>query len=175
MSFSFAEVELQSLDVKPLVGHLASWNYFMSLRTPENLKWLKAYRDWSQKHNVAQKVTGDPMMHAYVHVHLWAKAANKAQSTQVDSVLAALPGLEIDSPVGKYKVDEKNHHTWKPVYIGKIREDGQFDVVWKTKSWVEPEPWSPVTYAHRACDWSHGGKGTYDVVGGKRVYLSARS
>src|SRR5256886_1463552 len=122
-----------------------------------------------------QCVTDDPMMHAYIHVHLWAKAVQKAESTDVEKVLKALEGLEIPSPVGKYKVDEKNHHTWKPVYIGKIREDGQFDVVWKTKSWVRPAPWSEVTYPGRDCDWSNGGKGSFDVVGGKRMWLSDKS
>src|SRR5207244_3991995 len=135
MSYSFAEVELQTLDVKPLVGHLASWNYFMSLKTPDNLKWVKAYKEWCKGHSIPDKqcVTDDPMMHAYIHVHLWAKAVQKAESTDVEKVLKALEGLEIPSPVGKYKVDEKNHHTWKPVYIGKIREDGQFDVVWNRR------------------------------------------
>ena len=177
MSFSFAEVELQTLDVKPLVGHLASWNYFMSLKTPENLKWVKAYKEWCKGHGIPDKqcVTDDPMMHAYIHVHLWAKAVQKAESTDVEKVLKALEGLEIPSPVGKYKVDEKNHHTWKPVYIGKIREDGQFDVVWKTKSWVRPAPWSGVTYPGRDCDWSNSGKGSFDVVGGKRMWLSDKS
>ena len=176
MSFSFAEVELQTLDVKPLVGHLASWNYFMSLRTPENMRWLKAYKAWCGTHGTPDKqcVTDDPMMHAYVHVHLWAKAVAKAESTDVDAVLRALEGLQIDSPVGKYKVDEKNHHTWKPVYIGKIRSDGQFEVVWKSKGWVHPEPWSTVTYPNRECDWSRKGKGTYDLVEGKRVWLSEK-
>ena len=176
MSYSFAEVELQTLDVKPLVGHLASWNYFMSLKTPENLKWVKAYKAWCAGHNIPEKqcVTDDPMMHAYIHVYLWAKAVEKAKSTEVDKVLKALEGLEVPSPVGKYKVDPKNHHTWKPVYIGKIRADGQFDVVWRSKGWVAPEPWSKVTYANRACDWSGGGKGTYDLVGGKRVWLSEK-
>jgi len=176
MSFSFAEVELQTLDVKPLAGHFASWNYFMSLKTPDNIKWVKAYKDWAKAHNIPDKqaVTDDPMMHAYVHVHLWATAAKKAESTDVDKVLKALEGLEVPSPVGKYKVDEKNHHTWKPVYIGKIREDGQFDVVWRSKGPVAPEPWSPVTYPGRACDWSKGGKGTYDTVAGKRVWLSEK-
>jgi urea transport system substrate-binding protein len=176
MSFSFAEVELQTLDVKPLVGHLASWNYYMSLRTPQNLRWVKAYKAWCAKHGTPDKqcVTDDPMMHAYVHVHLWAKAVAKAESTDVDAVLRALEGLEIDSPVGKYKVDPKNHHTWKPVYIGKIRPDGQFEVVWKSKGWVHPEPWSTVTYPSRECDWSNGGKGTYDLVEGKHVWLSER-
>lgn len=176
ISYSFAEVELQTLDVKPLVGHLASWNYYMSIKTPQNLKWVKAYKEWCSKRGISEKqcVTDDPMMHAYIHVKLWAKAVEKAKSTDVDRVLKALEGLEIDSPVGKYKVDEKNHHTWKPVYIGKIREDGQFDIVWKTKDWVRPEPWSQLTYPGRDCDWSDGGKGTYDMVNGKRVYLSEK-
>jgi urea transport system substrate-binding protein len=146
----------------------------MSLKTPQNMKWIKSYKEWCAKHNIADKqcVTDDPMMHAYLHVHLWAKAVEKAGSTDVDKVLKALEGLEIDSPVGKYKVDEKNHHTWKPVYIGKIKEDGQFDVVWKTKEWVAPEPWSELTYPGRACDWSGDGKGSFDMVDGKRSWLS---
>jgi urea transport system substrate-binding protein len=174
ISFSFAEVELQALDVKPLAGHLASWNYYMSLKTPQNIKWIKSYKDWCAKQNIPDKqcVTDDPMMHAYIHVHLWAKAVAKAGSTEVDKVLKALEGLEIDSPVGKYKVDEKNHHTWKPVFIGKIKEDGQFDIVSKSSTWVAPEPWSELTYPGRACDWSGDGKGSFDMVDGKRSWLS---
>jgi urea transport system substrate-binding protein len=174
VSFSFAEVELQTLDVKPLEGHLASWNYFMALKTPQNFQWVKAYKAWCQKRNIPDKqcVTDDPMMHAYLQVKLWAKAVEKAGSTDVDEVLTALEGLQISSPVGKYKVDEKNHHTWKPVYIGKIRADGQFDIVWKTRTWVRPEPWSQLTYPGRACDWSGDGQGTYDTVKGSRVWLS---
>ena len=177
MSFSFAEVELQTLDVKPLVGHLASWNYFMSLKTPENLKWVNAWKAWAKKANIPDKqaVTDDPMMHAYVHVKLWADAVKKAESTDIDKVLKAIEGLQVTSPVGKYKVDAENHHTWKPVYIGKIRPDGQFEVVWKTKDWVRPEPRSTVTYPGRGCDWSKGGKGTFDTVGGKRMWLSEKS
>jgi urea transport system substrate-binding protein len=113
-------------------------------------------------------------MHAYMHVKLWAKAVEEAKSTDVEKVLKALEGLTLDSPVGKYKVDEKNHHTWKPVYIGKIRPDGQFDIVWKTQEWVPPQPWSELTYPGRACDWSDGGKGTYDTAEGKRVWLSEK-
>jgi urea transport system substrate-binding protein len=176
MSYSFAEVELQTLDVKPLVGHLASWNYFMSIKNPENLKWVKAWKEWAKKAGIPDKqaVTDDPMMHAYVHVHLWAKAAQKAESTDVDKVLKAIENLQISSPVGKYKVDPENHHTWKPVFIGKIRADGQFDIVKRTPDWVRPEPWSNVTYPGRGCDWSKGGKGTFDTVGGKRVWLSEK-
>jgi len=172
ISFSVAEVELQSLDVKPLVGHLASWNYFMSLKTPENIAWIHRYKKYAAAHGIAHPVTDDPMMHAYVQVKLWAKAVQKAHSTDVDKVLTALEGLEIDSPVGPYKVDMKNHHTWKPVYIGKINENGQFDIVWKTKGWIRPEPWSQLSYPGRQCDWSDNAKGTYDMVNGQRQYLS---
>ncbi|MBI1846761.1 MAG: urea ABC transporter substrate-binding protein [Candidatus Rokubacteria bacterium] len=177
MSFSFAEVELQTLDVKPLVGHFASWNYFMSLKNPENAKWVTSWKAWAKKagYTDKQQVTDDPMMHAYVHVKLWAEATKKAESTEVDRVLKAIEGLQVSSPVGKYKVDAENHHTWKPVFIGKIREDGQFEIVHRTKDWVRPAPWSDVTYPGRGCDWSKGGKGSFDMVGGKRVWLSEKS
>jgi len=176
ISFSFAEVELQTLDVKPLVGHLASWNYFMSLRTPQNVKWTAAYKAWAKKAGIPDKqaVVDDPMMHAYLQVKLWAKAVEKAKTTDVDAVLKALEGLTVDSPVGEYKVDVQNHHTWKPVYIGKIRADGQFEIVWKTTGAVRPEPWSTLTYPGRGCDWSNGGLGTYDTPGGKRSYLAGK-
>ena len=168
ISYSFAEVELQTLDVKPLVGHLASWNYFMSLKTPENLKWVKAYKAWCAGHNIPEKqcVTDDPMMHAYIHVCLWAKAVEKAKSTEVDKVLKALEGLEVPSPVGKYKVDPKNHHTWKPVYIGKIRADGQFDVVWKTPGLVPGDAWSDFLPGSKdlEADWVKLKCGNYNKV-----------
>jgi urea transport system substrate-binding protein len=173
ISYSFAEVELTALDTKPLVGHLASWNYYMSLKTPQNLKWTAAYKAYTAKKGIKSAITDDPMMHGYLQVKLWAKAVEKAGSTDVDKVLKALEGLEIDSPVGPYKVDPQNHHTWKPVYIGKILADGQFEVVWKTPAAVKPEPWSDVTYPGRACDWSGDGQGTYDTKEGKRAYLTA--
>lgn len=174
MAFSVAEQELVGLDTKPLAGHLASWNYYQSIKTPQNIKWIRSYKAWCASHGISEKqcVTDDPMMHAYTHVKLWARAVEKAGTTDVDAVLRALEGLEIDSPIGPYKVDEKNHHTWKPVYIGKIREDGQFDIVWKTDGPIRPKPWSEVTYPGRACDWSGDGQGTFDLVDGKRVYLS---
>jgi len=177
MSYSFAEVELQTLDVKPLVGHLASWNYFMSIKSPANAKWVASWKAWAKKAGMTDKqaVTDDPMMHAYIHVKLWAEAAKKAESTDVDKVLKAIENLQVPSPVGPYKVDPENHHTWKPVFIGKIREDGQFDIVHRTKQWVRPAPWSDVTYPGRGCDWSKGGKGTFDTVNGKRVWLSDKS
>ena len=137
MSFSFAEVELQTLDIKPLVGHLASWNYFMSLKTPQNLKWVKAYKDWAKKrHPDKQAVTDDPMMHAYMHVKLWAEGGQEGRQHRSRQGAEGAWRASKSSPVGKYKVDEKNHHTWKPVYIGKIRADGQFEMVWRSNGWV---------------------------------------
>ena len=174
MSYSFAEVELQALDTKPLVGHLAAWNYYMSVKTPQNLKWMAAYKAYAAKKGIKSAITDDPMMHGYLQVKLWAAAVNKAGSTDVDKVLKALEGLEIDSPVGPYKVDLENHHTAKPVYIGKILADGQFEIVWKTAGPVRPEPWSEVTYPGRMCDWSKDGQGTYDTVDGKRKYLTGK-
>src|SRR5260370_40584801 len=114
------------------------------------------------------------MMHADVHVHLRAKAVAKAEWPDVDAVLRALEGLESDSPGGKYKVDPKNHHTWKPVYLGKIRPDGQVEVVWKSKGWVHPEPGSSGTDPSREGDWGSGGKGTYAVGQGRDVRLAER-
>ena len=148
----------------------------MSIKSPENQKWVKAWKEWAKKAGMSDKqaVTDDPMMHAYVHVKLWAEAVKKAESTDVDKVLKAVENLQVSSPVGKYKVDAENHHTWKPVFIGKIREDGQFDIVKRTPEWVRPEPWSRVTYPERGCDWSKGGKGTFDKVQGKRVWLSEK-
>jgi urea transport system substrate-binding protein len=177
ISFSIAEVELQALDTKPLVGHLASWNYYMSLKTPENIKWTAAYKAYTAKKGIKSAITDDPMMHGYLQVKLWAEAVKKAGSTDVEKVLKALEGLTIPSPVGPYAVDKENHHTAKPVYIGKILADGQFEVVWKTPAAVRPEPWSDVTYPGRACDWSGGGQGTYDPdpkTAGGRKYLSGK-
>lgn len=173
MSFIFAEAELQHMDIKPMVGHLAAWNYFMSLPYSRNFLWLSTYRLWCQTHHIpdAQCVTSDSMMHAYMQVKLWAKAVERAQSTDIDPVRRVLAGMSINSPGGKYRVDAYNHHTWKPVYIGKIRPDGQFDVVWKTKDWIRPKPWSNLLHRRRGCDWSDGGKGTYDVVSGSRVWV----
>ncbi len=171
MSFSFAESELRYMNIKPMVGHMAAWNYFMSLPYSRNFLWLSTYQLWCHTHNIpdAQCVTSDLMMHAYIQVKLWAKAVERARSTDTASVQRVLAGMSINSPGGKYRVDAYNHHTWKPVYIGKIRPNGQFDAVWKTKDWIRPQPWSDILHQIRSCDWSEHGKGTYDVVSGNRI------
>jgi len=147
VAFSVGEEELRGVDAKPLVGHLAAWNYFMSLKNPENDKFIKMYKDWAKKAklpNADKAVTNDPMEATYVGIHMWKQAVEKAKSTDVDKVIAAMGGQSFKAPSGMtIKMDEKNHHLHKPVFIGEVRADGQFNVVWKTAGPVKAEPWSP--------------------------------
>ncbi|GMV54604.1 MAG: urea ABC transporter substrate-binding protein [Betaproteobacteria bacterium] len=147
VAFSVGEEELRGVDTKPLVGHLAAWNYFMSLKNAENDKFIKMYRDWAKKKKLANAdkvVTNDPMEATYVGIHMWKQAVEKAKSTDVDKVIGAMAGQSFKAPSGfTIKMDEKNHHLHKPVFVGEVRADGQFNVVWKTKGPVRAAPWSP--------------------------------
>ncbi|KXB31297.1 branched-chain amino acid ABC transporter substrate-binding protein [Dechloromonas denitrificans] len=147
VAFSVGEEELRGVDTKPLVGHLASWNYFMSLKNPENDKFVKMYRDWAKKQklpNADKVVTNDPMEATYIGIHMWKQAVEKAKSTDTDKVIAAMAGQTFKAPSGIIsKMDEKNHHLHKSVFIGEVKADGQFNVVWKTPGPVKAQPWSP--------------------------------
>ena len=147
VAFSVGEEELRGVDTKPLVGHLAAWNYFQSLKNPENTKFIKMYKDWAVKNklpNASTVVTNDPMEATYIGIHMWKQAVEKAKSTDVDKVIAAMGGQTFKAPSGfTVKMDEKNHHLHKPVFIGEIKADGQFNVVWKTPGPVKAQPWSP--------------------------------
>ncbi|GHU31367.1 urea ABC transporter substrate-binding protein [Betaproteobacteria bacterium] len=147
VAFSVGEEELRGVDTKPLVGHLASWNYFMSLKNPENDKFVKLYKDWAQKQklpNADKVVTNDPMEATYIGLHMWKQAVEKARSTDVDQVIAAMAGQTFAAPSGiTSKMDEKNHHLHKSVFIGEVKADGQFNVVWKTPGPIKAQPWSP--------------------------------
>ena len=147
VAFSVGEEELRGVDTKPLVGQLASWNYFESLKNPENTKFVKMYKDWAKKQklpNADKVVTNDPMEATYVGIHMWKQAVEKAKSTDTDKVIAAMAGQTFKAPDGfTIKMDEKNHHLHKPVFIGEVRADGQFNVVWKTPGPIRAEPWSP--------------------------------
>ena len=147
VAFSVGEEELRGVDTKPLVGHLAAWNYFMTLKNPANDGFTKAYRAWAVKQglpNADKVVTNDPMEATYIGGYMWKQAVEKAKSTDVDKVIAAMAGQTFKAPSGfTIKMDEKNHHLHKPVFIGEIRADGQFDVVWKTPGPVKAAPWSP--------------------------------
>ncbi len=147
VAFSVGEEELRGVDTKPLVGHLAAWNYFQSIRNPVNTafinKW-KAYAKAKKLPNANTVVTNDPMEATYIGIYMWKQAVEKAKSTDVDKVIAAMAGQKFKAPSGfEVKMDERNHHLHKPVFIGEIKADGQFNVVWKTKGPVRAQPWSP--------------------------------
>lgn len=144
VAFSVGEEELRGVDTKPLLGHLAAWNYFMSLKNADNDKFIKMYKDWAKKAklpNADKVVTNDPMEATYFGMHMWKQAVEKAKTTDVDKVIAAMAGQTFKSPTGfTIKMDETNHHSHRPVFIGEVRADGQFNVVWKTKGPVRAAP-----------------------------------
>ena len=136
LSVSIAEEEVRGIGADVMVGHMASWNYYQTTDTPENKKFVEAYR----KKFGEKRVTADPIEAGYVGVYLWAKAAEKAGSLEVEKVRMAARGLEFAAPEGKVRVHDTNQHISKPVRIGKVRADGMFDEVWSTPSAVEPDP-----------------------------------
>ncbi|TRX76721.1 urea ABC transporter substrate-binding protein [Pseudomonas mangiferae] len=147
VAFSVGEEELRGIDTKPLVGQLAAWNYFQSLDNPANAAFVEAWKAYAKAKNLPNyqtAVTNDPMEATYVGLHLWAQAVEKAGSTEVDKVRTAMAGQTFAAPDGyTIKMDEKNHHLHKPVMIGEVQEDGQFNVVWQTDGPVRAQPWSP--------------------------------
>ena len=162
MAFSVAEDELRSMDTTALVGHLTAWNYFQSIDSAGNKKFVSDFKSYCKKNGLpggAQRVTDDPIEAAYFGVHVWKQAVEKAGDTDVDAVRKAVYGLEFDAPGGKKKMDAVNHHTHKPVLIGEIRKDGQFAIISQTDL-VRPEPWSEYTNPEKGCDWVNH-KGTH--------------
>jgi urea transport system substrate-binding protein len=147
VAFSVGEEELRGVDTKPLVGHLAAWNYFMSLKNPENDEWKKKWAAYTKAKKLPyadKPLTNDPMEAAYIGVYMWKQAAEKAKSFDVDKVTAAMAGQTLKAPSGIVsKMDEKNHHLYKAVFIGEVKADGQFNVVWQTKGPIKAQPWSP--------------------------------
>jgi urea transport system substrate-binding protein len=147
MAFSVGEEELRGMDTKPLVGHLAAWNYFESVKNPVNAEFIKKWKAYAKAKNLpnaATAVTSDPMEATYIGIHMWKQAVEQAGSTDVDKVIAAMGGQTFKAPDGfTVEMDKTNHHLHKPVYIGEIRGDGQFNSVWKTKGPIRAQPWSP--------------------------------
>lgn len=148
VAFSVGEEELRGVDTKPLVGHLAAWNYFMSIKNPTNAEFIKKWTAYAKAKNIAghkdKPLTNDPMEATYIGINMWAQAVKKAGSTDTDKVIAAMAGQTFPAPGGfMSKMDEKNHHLHKPVFIGEVKADGQFKVVWKTPGPVKAQPWSP--------------------------------
>ncbi|MGA7983264.1 MAG: urea ABC transporter substrate-binding protein [Chromatiaceae bacterium] len=139
VAFSVGEEELSGIDTKPLVGHLAAWNYFMSVDTPANEKFIK---EWHSFIKDPKRVTNDPMEAHYIGFNLWVKAVEKAGTTDPDKVAAAIIGLEVPNLTGGTAKLLPNHHITKPVLIGEIQDDGQFQVVWQTDKEVPGDAWS---------------------------------
>ena len=126
----------------------------MSLKNPVNDAWKKEWAAYAKKMKLPgadKAITNDPMEATYVGMMMWKQAVEKAKSTDPDKVIAAMAGQTFASPNGfTMKMDETNHHLWKPVFIGEIQADGQFKVVWKTKGTIRAQPWSPFIPETRA-------------------------
>ncbi len=147
VALSVGEEELRGVDTKPLVGHLAAWNYFMSIKSPANTTFVKKWSDYAKAKGIAghkdKPLTNDPMEATYIGFMMWAQAVTKAKSTDTDKVIAAMAGQTYPAPGGFMStMDKENHHLHKPVFIGEIKADGQFNVVWKTPGPVVADPWS---------------------------------
>ena len=139
VAFSVGEEELSGFDTAPLVGHLAAWNYFMSAPSEANDEFIDS---WHKFIKDDKRVTNDPMEATYIGFNMWAKAVEKAGTTDVDKVEAAMIGIEVPNLTGGVAKMNKNHPLSKPVLIGEIQEDGQFDIVWETDDVVPGDAWT---------------------------------
>ena len=139
MAFSVGEEELAGLDTAPLVGHLAAWNYFESVDTPENKKFIA---DWHKFIKNNKRTTNDPMEAHYIGFNMWVKAVEKAGTTDPDKVIDAMIGVSVPNLTGGYSTMMPNHHITKPVLIGEIQADGQFETVSRTPGLVMGDEWS---------------------------------
>lgn len=139
VAFSVGEEELAGLDTAPLVGHLAAWNYFQSVDTPENEAFIEAWRAFTKND---KRVTNDPMEAHVIGFNMWIKAVEKAGTTEPDEVIDSIVGVSVPNLSGGYSTMMPNHHITKPVLIGEIQADGQFETVWQTPGLVVGDEWS---------------------------------
>jgi len=140
VAFSVGEEELAGIDTKPLLGHLAAWNYFQSVKNPTNAAFVAQWKAFIKN---PKRVTNDPMEAHVIGFQMWVQAVQQAGSTNVDAVRQAMYGQKVKSPSGYDIVMHPNHHLSKPVMIGEIKADGQFEIVWQTKGPIVAEAWSP--------------------------------
>jgi len=139
VAFSVGEEELAGVDTKNLVGHLAAWNYFQSVKDKTNDEFIAKWKTFTKN---PKRVTNDPMEAHVIGFNMWVKAVEKAGTVDPDKVIDTLPGIEAANLTGGVSKMLPNHHITKPVMIGEIRADGQFDVVWQTKGLVPGDAWS---------------------------------
>ena len=156
MSVSIAEEEVKAIGPEYLKGHYAAWNYFMTVDSPANKKFVDAFK---AKYG-ADRVTNDPMEAAYIAVYLWKQAVEKAKTTELEAVRKAALGQSLEAPEGTVTL-ENNHHISKVVRIGEVKEDGQFNIVFATPKAVSPIPWNQFVAETKgySCDWSDPAKG----------------
>jgi urea transport system substrate-binding protein len=160
VAFSVGEEELSGIDTKPLVGHLAAWNYFMSVDDPANDAFIEAWQAYIKND---KRVTNDPMEAHYIGFNMWVEAVKKAGTTDSKAVQEAIIGVTVPNLTGGFAAMMPNHHITKPVLIGEIQDDGQFEVVWKTSGLVVGDAWS---------DYLEGSK---DLISDWRAPLSCGS
>ena len=166
VAFSVGEEELAGIDTKPLLGHLAAWNYFQSIKDPKNDEFIKKWKAYTKND---KRVTNDPMEAHVIGFDMWVKAVEKVKSTDPDKVIDALPGIEAPNLTGGVSKMLPNHHITKPVFIGEIKGDGQFDVVWKTDGLVPGDAWSKELDGSKDLvgDWVEKKCGNFNTKTGK--------
>ncbi|MFA5948763.1 MAG: urea ABC transporter substrate-binding protein [Hyphomicrobium sp.] len=163
VAFSVGEEELAGLDTKPLLGHLAAWNYFQSIKDAGNDAFIAKWREFTKN---PKRVTNDPMEAHYIGFNMWIKAVEKAGTTDPDKVIDVLPGIEAPNLTGGISKMLPNHHITKPVLIGEIKADGQFETVWKTKDLVAGDAWTDYLPGSKdlEADWVGLKCGNYNKV-----------
>ncbi len=139
VAFSVGEEELSGIDTAPLVGHLAAWNYFQSADSEANEEFIESWHAFIKNE---ERVTNDPMEATYIGFKMWAEAVSKAGTTDTDKVRASMYGIEVPNLTGGIAVMNTNHHLSKPVLIGEIQDDGQFEIVWETDGVVKGDAWT---------------------------------
>ena len=166
VAFSVGEEELAGLDTKPLLGHLAAWNYFQSIKDAKNDEFIAKWKAFTKN---PKRVTNDPMEAHVIGFAMRVSAVEKAGTTDPDKVIAALPGTKAPNLTGGVSEMLPNHHITKPVFIGEIKGDGQFDVVWKTDGLVPGAAWSPYLEGSKdlVADWVTLKCGNYNKVTNK--------
>ncbi len=167
IAFSVGEEELSGIDTRPLVGHLAAWNYFMSVDSDENTAFIDAWHAYIKD---KKRVTNDPMEATYIGFNMWVEAVKKAGTTDATAVQEAIIGIAVPNLSGGLSAMMPNHHITKPVLIGEIQADGQFEIVWETSGLVAGDAWSDYLPGSKdiIADWRAPlSCGNYNVKTGK--------
>ncbi|MFV0279968.1 MAG: urea ABC transporter substrate-binding protein [Rhodoblastus sp.] len=166
VAFSVGEEELAGIDARPLVGHLAAWNYFMSVDTPQNKDFIKKWQAFTKN---PKRVANDPMEAHYIGFNMWVQAVTRAGATDPDKVIDAIVGVKQPNLTGGVAEMLPNHHISKPVLIGEINAEGQFDTVWKTDGLVPGDAWSNYLEGSRdlIADWKDRKCGNWNSRTGK--------